>query len=488
MDIKISCPNCDQHIAVDSTAIGQQAVCPTCSTPFTIKTVPSVVSPNPPPPPTHKGRLALWLAVAGAACVITAAVGIWSYSGSKNRQASPTAPVAAKADASAVPLLSSNDADTNKPRVIASASEASVRTGSVTAIASGDEWQTNMSIFAKKVLDMAKRSTTPLEDKLRSGLRPFLPVGASVLFNNEKEVGVMLHGKMDGEYGAELLKHFRTGTVSWEGPVWSAKIDDDQKSHFIEIEFPTHSGSVQLQPLKLKIPFSKLPPDRSPAKGDIFAFNGVLKGNKEDPLCEEAVEVIYWLAASEERGKQWVTVSLADVAPEKPTTLKSAKATSEDWRTSLPSWIATIQLNLSMSVEGEVSELNGAAAEFAVTGSLTNRGQHEFKSKGPGTIFIRTRAESLFDGKPFEYPLNRPKIPDGQLTASMSLKGSVYFGLRGEGTQLNPIHPEIELHFNQKGDRGDVILMGETKLLACASGVLSYTDGGMTRRFVVITD
>jgi DNA-directed RNA polymerase subunit M/transcription elongation factor TFIIS len=34
MDVKATCPNCGQHLVVDSAAIGQQTNCPTCSTPF----------------------------------------------------------------------------------------------------------------------------------------------------------------------------------------------------------------------------------------------------------------------------------------------------------------------------------------------------------------------------------------------------------------------------------------------------------------------
>ena len=99
MDTKISCPNCGQHILVDSTAIGQQAVCPTCSTPFTIAPVSLAVPPSP-PPPTHKGSVrSLWVAAAGVACVIAAAAGIWFLSGGKNRQASPSVPVSRKTDA-----------------------------------------------------------------------------------------------------------------------------------------------------------------------------------------------------------------------------------------------------------------------------------------------------------------------------------------------------------------------------------------------------
>jgi hypothetical protein len=48
MLIKCSCPSCGQHILVDSAALGQQAACPTCSTPFVITDSSAAAVPSPP--------------------------------------------------------------------------------------------------------------------------------------------------------------------------------------------------------------------------------------------------------------------------------------------------------------------------------------------------------------------------------------------------------------------------------------------------------
>ena len=119
MDTKTSCPNCGQHILVDSTAIGQQAACPTCSMPFTITPVSLAVPPSLPPPPIRKGNFrALWVVAAGVACVIAAAAGIWFLSGGKNRQASPSAPTTGgRIAASAANAPKSQDVKSTQPNV-----------------------------------------------------------------------------------------------------------------------------------------------------------------------------------------------------------------------------------------------------------------------------------------------------------------------------------------------------------------------------------
>ena len=73
-----------------------------------------------------------------------------------------------------------------------------------------------------------------------------------------------------------------------------------------------------MQPLTLRIPFFKLARERPPKTGDLFAFTGTMKGNTVDPLFEEAVEVAYMFRASGQPNKQYVVVSLGDVAPVSP--------------------------------------------------------------------------------------------------------------------------------------------------------------------------
>lgn len=77
MDIKINCPNCGQHILVDSTAIGQQAASPTCSKPFTITPAPPAMTPGTPPLPTTQAPMTkkTGLAVASLICGIGSFLG-----------------------------------------------------------------------------------------------------------------------------------------------------------------------------------------------------------------------------------------------------------------------------------------------------------------------------------------------------------------------------------------------------------------------------
>jgi hypothetical protein len=48
MDIEFNCPNCDQVLAVDSSAAGSEIICPTCKQPLVI---PQVPAPGAPPAP-----------------------------------------------------------------------------------------------------------------------------------------------------------------------------------------------------------------------------------------------------------------------------------------------------------------------------------------------------------------------------------------------------------------------------------------------------
>jgi hypothetical protein len=184
------------------------------------------------------------------------------------------------------------------------------------ADAAAEAWRTNMASFVEQVLAVARKSTIPDERAWTVGGLGGLKRTGTVLSRKGVETGVIPHETgMDGELGTELLKCFLPGTVSWQGVVKSATNHTDRAIHIIEVEFPAHKGTVKIQPVRLEIPFSTISRDRSPRVGDTFAFTGKLRGKKDDILFEQPVEVIYWFAASEERGNQFVFVSLADVTP-----------------------------------------------------------------------------------------------------------------------------------------------------------------------------
>jgi predicted RNA-binding Zn-ribbon protein involved in translation (DUF1610 family) len=66
MDIKVTCPSCGQRLVVDSTAVGQQTNCPTCSTAFVVPAVARTESsPLATPPDTRRRGAAISSLVLG---------------------------------------------------------------------------------------------------------------------------------------------------------------------------------------------------------------------------------------------------------------------------------------------------------------------------------------------------------------------------------------------------------------------------------------
>ncbi len=135
-------------------------------------------------------------------------------------------------------------------------------------------------------------------------------------------------------------------------------------------------------------------------------------------------------------------------------------AAGSRWQESLPPWVAAAQEQLSFEVKVEVNTISmrtgGNGLMFVVNGGVTNRGTQKFESTGkPAILFtVRTPDSSPFDGLSLRLPLSFQQAADGGfLTTS--------FGLGGRA-------------------------MKEPDLLGCASEVLSYNDGGTTRRLIVV--
>lgn len=181
-----------------------------------------------------------------------------------------------------------------------------------------EAWRTDMAAFVKAVLDVAKDATIPREEPFTvGGLNGIKRAGTYMYGKGDAPVAVLTHGDggIAGELATELSRRFPSATISWRGVVESAKVDDDRKRHIVTMPFPPYSGAVVIQPLTFWIPFEKLSRDRSPAAGKAFAFTGTLKAGQGEEFCRDPVEVIYWFSSSGQPARQFVIVSLADVAP-----------------------------------------------------------------------------------------------------------------------------------------------------------------------------
>jgi hypothetical protein len=194
-----------------------------------------------------------------------------------------------------------------------------------------EAWRTDMAAFVKEVLDVAKGGTIPREEPWTVGGINGMKRSGTLLYGPKPDevcLGVLPHaaGGGPGELSTELFRRFPSVTVSWQGTVESAKVDDDKKRHIITISFPPHSGPVKISLLPLRIPFEKLARDRLPVKGEAFAFSGSLRVDN-DSILKDPVEVLYFFSRSDHPGEQWVLVSLEDVVPLSANTAKPGTAT-----------------------------------------------------------------------------------------------------------------------------------------------------------------
>lgn len=174
-----------------------------------------------------------------------------------------------------------------------------------------DAWRTDIGAFGKEVLAVAKESKVPDDFQLLRSIR------SRATFQNKKgeNILVILKYGFEKELHGELAKRF-TGTVTWQAPVKSTEIDEKNKCHVIEVEFPVPNDVPKYlkfrDGVRLEIPFTTLPRDKAPAKGLQFSFTGDLKKEKKDDLFDP-VWVLYGVGP--ESGNHLVGVSLINVTP-----------------------------------------------------------------------------------------------------------------------------------------------------------------------------
>jgi hypothetical protein len=187
------------------------------------------------------------------------------------------------------------------------------------------EWYSNIFAFVNEVVTIRKKTRIPPEEPWTIGANNGnLTRLGTILFKDEIKVAVITHkyGGIEGEFGFELTKRFSPRTIYWKAIVKEDTIDVKTQEHIIKISFPKLpvNCDFDIQPLELKIPFSKFPRSLSLKPGSIFSFTGDLKVDKESWWLQEPVEAIYWFRSADFKPTEnriWVVVSITNVSPVK---------------------------------------------------------------------------------------------------------------------------------------------------------------------------
>ena len=183
-----------------------------------------------------------------------------------------------------------------------------------------DGWRSDMSVFVKEVDRVFADCVKPPESTWKGNSWGLKIAGSITLYKDDTPTGGILpiNSGINNECGHNLAKRFETGDIAWTGKVIEARIDEKNGMHYVFIAFPPPAGAYDINPLTLSIPFSKLPRERAPKEGALFAFSAKLKGHKDDVRYRETVNVIYWFAAAplEPKSKRiLVLVSATDASP-----------------------------------------------------------------------------------------------------------------------------------------------------------------------------
>ena len=171
-------------------------------------------------------------------------------------------------------------------------------------------WRHDMAAFAAEVAVVASNSIIPNEFQLSQSMRS----RAVLSGQSGTPTWVVLNDGFEKELHGELVKNFG-GQIFWRGKVTTAETDQQKKTCNIRVEFPKANGmpsNCELSDVFLAIPFDKLPAEKLPAVGTVFAFTGNMEKANEDDLLDR-VWVLYGLG--ENAGKNRIGVSLTDEAP-----------------------------------------------------------------------------------------------------------------------------------------------------------------------------
>jgi hypothetical protein len=179
------------------------------------------------------------------------------------------------------------------------------------ADATADSWKTNMASFAKAVAVIAANSEIPNQFQITESIRSRMAIQSQ----DGRPKWTVLKTSFGKELHGELLKAF-DGSVSWQGKVTSAELDQKAKTCNIRVAFPVAEGlpsNCELNDAYLSIPFDKLPAEKLPAVGTTFSFTAAFKTAKADDLLDRVWVLYRPLGAVSP--KHSIGVSLTDAAP-----------------------------------------------------------------------------------------------------------------------------------------------------------------------------
>jgi hypothetical protein len=175
-----------------------------------------------------------------------------------------------------------------------------------------EAWRTDVSEFAKSVVEIAKKAKVPTEKELLSDLRQKVVISSA-----GTPIWVMDIVAPAGEVYTELTKQF-TGKVRWKGEVESVSPSVTQ-AKWVHVRFPVPKDLPKGVAFEDTVALTLPETAKLPKKGDTFSFTGELK-KKDAGDIQTPVWVMYGVGPN--AGQMQFGVALIAVEP-----AEGAKAT-----------------------------------------------------------------------------------------------------------------------------------------------------------------
>jgi hypothetical protein len=168
-----------------------------------------------------------------------------------------------------------------------------------------EAWRTDVSEFAKSVVEIAKKAKVPTEKELLSDLRQKVVISSA-----GTPIWVMDIVAPAGEVYTELTKQF-TGKVRWKGEVESVSPSVTQ-AKWVHVRFPVPKDLPKGVAFEDTVALTLPETAKLPKKGDTFSFTGELK-KKDAGDIQTPVWVMYGVGPN--AGQMQFGVALIAVEP-----------------------------------------------------------------------------------------------------------------------------------------------------------------------------